>query len=155
MDLVGAVVDNEASSLIRSYRPEDRPVVIALWITCELTRPWNDPGRDIDRKLARDPENLLVFESGGEIVGSVMLGYEGHRGWINYLAVHPSYQRQGIATQLMGEAVSRLRSLGCPKINLQVRSSNASALSFYSEIGFAVDDVTSLGKRLDIDKWSP
>jgi ribosomal protein S18 acetylase RimI-like enzyme len=137
--------------LIRTYRPDDRDALIALWVACELTRPWNDASRDIERKLSRDPENLLVLESEGAILGSVMVGYEGHRGWINYLAVHPSRQRQGLARQLMDEAERRLRGLGCAKINLQVRSSNSSALSFYSQIGFSVDDAISLGKRLEVD----
>jgi ribosomal protein S18 acetylase RimI-like enzyme len=136
---------------IRSFRPGDRDALIALWQACELTRPWNDPGRDIDRKLAVDPENLLVLDSDGDVVGSVMVGYEGHRGWISYLAVHPTHQRQGLARQLMDEAERRLRNLGCSKTNLQVRNGNASALAFYARIGFAADDVVSLGKRLLID----
>ena len=138
--------------MIRSYHAEDRDSLIALWIRCELTRPWNDPSRDIDRKLEVDPENLLVLDADGEIVGSVMVGYEGHRGWVNYLAVHPDHRRQGWARQLMGEAETRLRTLGCPKINLQVRSSNRAALEFYSRIGYVVDDVVSLGKRLEVDE---
>lgn len=138
--------------LIRPYRPKNRDSLIALWLHSELTRPWNDPGRDIDRKLEVDPENLLVLDAEGEILGSVMVGYEGHRGWVNYLAVHPSHQRQGWARQLMDQAETRLRELGCPKINLQVRSSNTSALEFYSRIGFVVDDVVSLGKRLEVDE---
>ena len=80
-----------------------------------------------------------------------MVGYEGHRGWISYLAVHPIHQRQGLARQLMEEAERRLRNVGCSKINLQVRNGNASALAFYARIGFVADDVVSLGKRLLID----
>jgi ribosomal protein S18 acetylase RimI-like enzyme len=136
---------------IRPFRPGDRAALIALWQTCELTRAWNSPGRDIDRKLAVDPDNLLILELDGDVIGSVMVGYEGHRGWINYLAVHPDHQRQGFARQLMDEAERRLRHLGCPKINLQVRAGNTGALAFYARIGFLIDDVTSLGKRLDVD----
>ena len=138
--------------MIRPYLPEDRESLLALWGQCGLTRSWNDPGKDIDRKLAVDPKNLLVLEEDGAILGSVMVGYEGHRGWVNYLAVHPSQQRQGWARELMVEAEARLRELGCPKINLQVRSSNSSALEFYARIGFVVDDVVSLGKRLEGDE---
>ena len=100
---------------IRSFRPGDRAALIALWQACELTRPWNDAGRDIDRKLAVDPENLLVLDSDGDVVGSVMVGYEGHRGWISYLAVQPIHQRQGLARQLMEEAERRLRNVGVRK----------------------------------------
>jgi ribosomal protein S18 acetylase RimI-like enzyme len=140
------------TAVIRSFQPGDRDALITLWADCDLTRPENDPSRDIDRKLAHDPENLLVLDANGAIVGSVMLGYEGHRGWINYLAVHPSHRRQGWARQLMEEAERRLRDVGCAKINLQVRSSNKETLAFYSQVGFVVDDVISLGKRLEFDQ---
>ena len=80
-----------------------------------------------------------------------MVGYEGHRGWINYLAVHPDFQRQGLATRLMAEAESILSELGCPKINLQIRKSNHSVRSFYESIGFVEDDVLSMGRRLITD----
>ena len=137
--------------VIRSYRPGDREAVVSLWSICELTRPWNDPNRDIDRKLARDAENLLVLEDDGRLIGSVMVGYEGHRGWVNYLAVHPDRRRQGFGRLLMEEAERRLRDLGCPKVNLQVRTSNVSAGEFYRQIGYALDDALSFGKRLEHD----
>jgi ribosomal protein S18 acetylase RimI-like enzyme len=140
------------TAMIRSFQSGDRDALIALWADCDLTRPENDPSRDIDRKLARDPENLLVLDADGAIVGSVMLGYDGHRGWINYLAVHPSHRRQGWARQLMEEAERRLRDVGCAKINLQVRSSNRETIAFYSQVGFVVDDVIGLGKRLEFDQ---
>jgi ribosomal protein S18 acetylase RimI-like enzyme len=140
------------TAVIRSFQSGDRDALITLWADCDLTRPENDPSRDIDRKLARDPENLLVLDADGAIVGSVMLGYDGHRGWINYLAVHPSHRRQGWARQLMEEAERRLRDVGCAKINLQVRSSNRETIAFYSQVGFVVDDVIGLGKRLEFDQ---
>jgi ribosomal protein S18 acetylase RimI-like enzyme len=118
---------------------------------CQLTRPWNDPYRDIDRKLSRDASNLLVVEDDGELVGSVMVGYEGHRGWINYLAVRPGHQRQGLGRLLVGEAERRLRELGCAKVNLQIRASNKPAVEFYRHIGYTVDDVISMGRRLAND----
>ena len=141
--------------VIRSYRPGDREAVVSLWSICELTRPWNDPNRDIDRKLARDAENLLVLEEDGELIGSVMVGYEGHRGWVNYLAVHPDHQRQGLGRLLMDEAERRLRDLGCAKVNLQVRASNETAREFYRQIGYTVDEAVSFGKRLEHDIPSP
>ena len=128
---------------------------MSLWSICELTRPWNDPNRDIDRKLARDAENLVVLEEDGELIGSVMVGYEGHRGWINYLAVHPAHRRQGLGRLLMDEAETRLRGLGCPKVNLQVRNSNEAAREFYRQIGYTFDEAVSFGKRLEHDAQPP
>ncbi len=124
---------------------------MSLWSICELTRPWNDPNRDIDRKLARDAENLLVLDDDGRLIGSVMVGYEGHRGWVNYLAVHPDRRRQGLGRLLMDAAERRLRDLGCPKVNLQVRTSNEAAKDFYRRIGYSVDEAVSFGKRLEHD----
>jgi ribosomal protein S18 acetylase RimI-like enzyme len=97
------------------------------------------------------PELFIVAEVEGALVGTVMCGYEGHRGWINYLAVLPVKQRAGIGRALMGEAEKKLRALGCPKINLQVRVGNEKVLAFYRALGFSVDDVVSMGKRLEKD----
>jgi ribosomal protein S18 acetylase RimI-like enzyme len=137
--------------LVRSYLPPDREGLVNLWSVCGLVRPWNDPYRDIDRKLARDPENLLVAEHDGEVVGSVMVGYEGHRGWVNYLAVHPDHRGRGLGRRLMERAEELLGQLGCAKVNLQVRSSNEEAIGFYRRIGYSVDDSVSMGRRLEVD----
>jgi len=94
---------------------------------------------------------FLVGCSDEQVIATVMAGYDGHRGWINYLAVHPDHQRAGIGRRMMEEAESRLRATGCPKINLQVRSGNAAVIEFYKTIGFRLDDVVSFGKRLDPD----
>lgn len=136
---------------IREFQPTDQEAVIALWIRCGLTRPWNNPHADIERKLAVDPDLFLVGEIDGAIVASVMGGYEGHRGWINYLAVDPSMQRRGLGRQMMDAVEARLLALGCPKINLQVRDTNEQATGFYRAIGYAVDPVVSFGKRLIVD----
>ena len=142
---------------IRPYRASDEEAVVALWEACGLVRPQNNPRKDIARKRAVNAEWFLVAESVAEagaaarIVGTVMVGYEGHRGWINYLAVEPDGQRVGVGRALMAEAERRLRDVGCPKINLQVRTSNAAVLAFYARLGFAQDDVVSLGKRLEFD----
>jgi ribosomal protein S18 acetylase RimI-like enzyme len=93
----------------------------------------------------------LVGEIDGRIIGTCIAGYEGHRGWINYLAVAPTYQRRGLATRLMKEAERLLGNAGCPKINLQVRASNVDVIEFYKSIGFIIDDVVSMGKRLEKD----
>ena len=135
----------------RPFAPADEAAVIALWRACGLLRPQNDPRKDIARKLKVNPEWFLVAEDGGRIVGTVMAGYEGHRGWINYLAVEPARQRGGLGRQLMAEAEERLRAAGCPKINLMVRTDNAGVVAFYERIGFTQDKVVSLGKRLEAD----
>ncbi len=139
------------TAVLRPYQRGDRQALVSLWSTCQLTRPWNDPYQDIDRKLARDASNLVVLHEDGELVGSVMVGYDGHRGWINYLAVHPGHQRHGLGRLLMGEAERRLRELGCAKVNLQIRASNKAAIEFYQHIGYTVDDVISMGRRLEDD----
>lgn len=136
---------------IRPFKADDESAVIELWNQCDLLRPWNDPRRDIQRKLSVNPELFLVGLTQGTIVATVMAGYEGHRGWINYLAVSPECQRQGLGREIMEAAEQRLRQLGCPKINLQVRTTNQSVIDFYQQLGFKIDDVVSLGKRLEHD----
>jgi len=133
---------------IRPFREADEAQVVALWRACGLTRPWNDPHRDIARKLAMQRELFLVGEEGGRIVASVMAGYEGHRGWVNYLAVDPGRRRAGLGAQLMQRVEELLLAQGCPKINLQVRASNAEVLAFYRALGYAQDEVVAMGKRL-------
>ncbi len=134
--------------IIRPYQPTDEAAVVALWQACGLVAPQNDPHKDIARKLGVNPEWFLVAEADGRIVGTVMVGYEGHRGWINYLAVEPARQRGGLGKTLMDEAERRLRAAGCPKINLQVRPTNRGVIAFYERIGFSVEGSVSLGKRL-------
>jgi ribosomal protein S18 acetylase RimI-like enzyme len=130
---------------------EDQTEVIALWRAAGLVRPQNDPFKDIARKIRVNPEWFLVAEEKGRIVGTVMAGYEGHRGWINYLAVEPSRRRCGLGRLLLAEAERLLRAAGCPKINLQVRTGNTAAMEFYRSIGFAPDDAVSFGKRLVLE----
>jgi ribosomal protein S18 acetylase RimI-like enzyme len=137
---------------VRSFRPEDEKAVVDLWLACNLIVPHNNPGRDIARKLRVNPEWFLVGELDGTVVASCMVGYEGHRGWINYLAVAPSHQRRGHARRLMEEAERLLRQAGCPKINLQIRASNKGVIEFYRNIGFRIDEVLSMGKRLEPDQ---
>ncbi len=136
---------------IRPFEPADEEAVIALWQRCGLTRPWNDPHKDIRRKIAVHPERFLVGSHDGAIVATVMFGYDGHRGWIYYLGVAPEHERRGFGREIMAEAERQLRAAGCPKINLQVRTSNQEVIAFYRSIGFALDDVVSLGKRLEHD----
>jgi ribosomal protein S18 acetylase RimI-like enzyme len=136
---------------IRPFQSGDEKSVVALWQRCDLVRPWNDPQRDIERKLCVRPELFLVGVLDGRIVASVMAGYEGHRGWLNYLAVTPELQRRGYARAIVAEAERLLRQAGCPKINLQIRTSNHGVIEFYRRLGYSVDDVVSMGKRLEHD----
>jgi ribosomal protein S18 acetylase RimI-like enzyme len=139
---------SEAKPDIRPYSPQDESAVITLWQKCNLTRPWNNPERDIERKLKVNPELFLVGAIDSRVIATVMGGYEGHRGWVNYLAVDPEHQRNGIGRRMMAAIEGKLLAMGCPKINLQVRTGNQSALSFYERIGYKTDDVVSMGKRL-------
>jgi ribosomal protein S18 acetylase RimI-like enzyme len=136
---------------IRPFRPADEDAVIKLWHRCDLIRPQNDPRKDIARKLAVQPEMFLVAVIDGAIVGSAMCGYDGHRGWINYLGVDPDHRFKGIGRALMAEAERLFRAMGCPKINLQVRSTNEAVIAFYRAVGFVMDDVVSMGRRLERD----
>lgn len=133
---------------IRPYAAGDETAVIELWDKCRLTRPWNDPRKDIARKLAVQPELFLVGVLGEAIVATAMAGYEGHRGWVNYLAVSPEHQRRGLGRTLMREVEKRLMERGCPKLNVQVRAANSEALQFYRRLGYAQDEAVALGKRL-------
>ena len=133
---------------IREFTVNDTEAVIAIWRECELVVGWNDPHKDIERKLKVNPELFLVAELDKRIVGSVMGGYEGHRGWINYLAVSPDVQKNGYARRLMLAIEQRLLAIGCPKINLQVRSTNQSVIDFYRHIEFVQEQTVSFGKRL-------
>jgi ribosomal protein S18 acetylase RimI-like enzyme len=133
--------------ILRTYAEPDREAVIALWHAAGLTRPWNDPGRDIDRATSTWPELFLVAAAEG-VVGTAMAGYDGHRGWVYYLAVEPGRQGEGIGRALLAEAESRLTALGCPKVMLMVRRGNEAAHGFYGGLGYSEDEVATFGKRL-------
>ncbi len=136
---------------IREYNEKDENEVVSLWTACGLATPQNDPSKDIQRKLQVDRDLFLVGYDENGIVATVMGGYEGHRGWINYLAVKPSARRKGYGRLIMQAVEARIRAKGCPKINLQVRTGNTEATAFYSAMGYRNDDVISLGKRLEMD----
>jgi ribosomal protein S18 acetylase RimI-like enzyme len=137
---------------IRPYQSADEPAVIDLWMRCGLIVPHNNPQTDIQRKLRVAPDLFLVGVLEQEVVAAVMVGYEGHRGTVNYLAVEPRLQMTGYGRQIMRHAENLLRELGCPKINLLVRGSNAAVIAFYEGLGFACEDVVCLGKRLLVDE---
>lgn len=132
----------------RQFHPDDTEATVALWQACGLTRPWNDPHKDIERKLQQEPELFIVAEHNGQLLGSVMAGYDGHRGWIYYLSVLPQYQSQGLGKSLVLQAEQRLRSKGCPKIQLMIRHDNSGVQDFYRTLGYESAEVVVLGKRL-------
>jgi ribosomal protein S18 acetylase RimI-like enzyme len=134
---------------IRIYNNDDYDRVVKLWKTAFPDEPpHNDPVILIKRKLTVQPELFFVCCQEEKIVGAVMAGFDGVRGWIYHLAVHPEYRRKGIATQLMRTAANSLKGKGCPKINLQVRSTNLEVIGFYRSIGFNIEDRVSMGMRL-------
>ena len=109
---------------IRRYETGDEASVIDLWTRCGLTRPWNDPSRDIARKLTVQPELFLVGVVDGRLVATVMAGFDGHRGWVNYLAVDSAFRKHGFGRALMRRVKQDLAAMGRPKLNMQIRGSN-------------------------------
>jgi len=140
--------NSNVSLLIREYNNSDIEGVLQLWKECNLLFPGNDPVKDIELKVAFQPELFLVGVSENEIAATLMAGYDGHRGWLNYLGVLPQYQRQGYASQMIDHAIIILKNLGCPKINLQVRNNNIGVIEFYKKIGFYEHEVVSMQRKL-------
>lgn len=143
---------------IRAFAAADEAAAVALWRDCGLLRPWNDPHKDIARKRLVQPELFLVACLPGRagaparLVGTAMAGYDGHRGSVYYLAVAPELKGRGVGRALMAAVEERLRGLGCPKLNVLVRTSNLLVVDFYGRLGYAQDDALSLGKRLIPDQ---
>jgi ribosomal protein S18 acetylase RimI-like enzyme len=138
--------------LIRPFSRADTDAVVTLWTDCGLVRPWNDPLADIERKLSEQPELFLVgVDEGGTVIATAMAGFDGHRGWVHYLAVDPTLQRKGFGRQLMAEVERLLVERGCPKLSLQIRDDNTKVIGFYRGLGYGQDNVISLGKRLILD----
>ncbi len=136
---------------IRPFDRADTEAVVGLWRECNLVVPWNDPYKDINRKLNVDPELFLVGELEGAVVATAMAGYEGHRGWINYLAVAPGLQGRGLGRALAERVETLLTKRGCPKINLLIRETNQEIIAFYQAMGYVRDESIALGKRLEPD----
>lgn len=140
---------DEMAYAIRTYAPSDRRELVDLWQRVfPEDPPRNAPDRLIDSKLRIQPELLLIAEAGDGLAGAVMAGYDGFRGWIYHLAVLPEYRRRGVATQLVAEAERRLKDLGCSKVNLQIRASNAGVAEFYRAVGYEVEERVSMGRVL-------
>ena len=127
----------------------DRAAVIALWQAAGLTRPWNDPQADFDLALANPNSTILLARDGADLTGCVLVGFDGHRGWVYYLACKPDRRGTGIGRMLMAAAEDWLRARGSPKIQLMVRSDNAAAQGFYAALGYDVQEVVTIGRRLD------
>jgi ribosomal protein S18 acetylase RimI-like enzyme len=135
---------------IRPYQEADQAAVAQLWRQVFPNAPaWNHPETDIRRKLAVQRDLFLVATLDGKVIGTAMAGYDGHRGWVYYVVVHPGHRRQGIGTALMGNVEQRLAALGCPKLNLQVRADNHQVVAFYQHLGYDVEERISMAKRLE------
>lgn len=135
--------------IVSQIADADIDAVVALWRHCDLTRPWNDPHADLAQARATPTSTVLVGHLEGVLVASVMVGYDGHRGWVYYLAVAPQAQRGGLGRQMMQAGETWLRDRGAPKIQLMVRNTNTAAIGFYERLGLERQDVVTLGKRLD------
>jgi ribosomal protein S18 acetylase RimI-like enzyme len=138
--------------VIRPFGERDTDAVIRLWQDCDLTRPWNDPRKDIARKLTTQPELFLVATDAdattGEVIATAMVGFDGHRGWISYLAVAQDRRGEGHARTLIAEAERLLIELGCPKLMLMVRAENTAVIDLYEHLGYTLEPTRLLGKRL-------
>lgn len=134
--------------IIRPFSSADTEQTIKLWQECELVVSHNDPVKDIERKMKVDPDLFLVGEREDQIIATAMAGYEGHRGWIYYLAVSPRHQRHGLGRAMVLEAEKLLLAKGAPKIDLMVRSGNNKVIGFYQALGYVVEPVSVMGKRL-------
>ena len=136
---------------IRAFELPDTEAVVSLWQQTGLTRPWNNPYQDISRKLSVQPDLFLVAVEDRAVVGTVMAGYDGHRGWLYYLASAPERRGEGIARKLVAEAEELLTEMGCPKVQLMVRPENGIAQGFYDALGYEPFETWSTGKRLIAD----
>lgn len=137
---------------LRPFTVADTEAVVALWTEVGLVRPWNDPRRDIQRKLTTQPELFLVIDEGSQVIATAMVGYDGHRGWVYYLAVAPERRGLGHARALMAEAERLLIERGCPKIMLMVRADNDTVIGMYEGLGYATESTVVMGKRLIPDE---
>ncbi len=134
---------------IRDLAPHEADRAVALWTQCGLTRPWNDPHADLDRALDAPTSTVLAAVEDQDLVGTAMVGHDGHRGWVYYLAVAPGQRRNGVGRHLMGASEAWLRDQGAPKIQLMVRQGNDAVLEFYAALGYTDQETVTLGRFLD------
>ena len=133
--------------IIRKFETADTEKVVDVWDKCGLLYPANDPYMEIRNKTSFQPDLFLVGESDGQVMASVMIGYEGRRGWINYLAVLPEYQGKGYGRTLVEHSLELLKEIGAPKVNLLVRPTNTKVQAFYEKCGFEFEEVTMMSYR--------
>ena len=132
----------------RAIVDEDVGAVIALWKSCGLTRPWNNPEKDIAFARGKPHSDILVGATDGKVVASIMVGHDGHRGSFYYVAVDPKYQHHGIGQALIRAGEEWLKERGVWKVNLLIRQENADVQGFYKRLGYEVNEVMSMGQRL-------
>lgn len=137
---------------ISEIRDGDVDAVIALWQACGLTRPWNDPHADIAFARSVDNATVLVGRHEGTVAASVMVGHDGHRGTIYYVAVDPTLQGRGLGATVMDAAEAWLRARGVWKLNVLVRADNAPVVGFYEAHGYTVENLVNLSKWIDPSK---
>tara|TARA_R110000824_G_scaffold209_15_gene1089 strand:- start:12940 stop:13371 length:432 start_codon:yes stop_codon:yes gene_type:complete len=138
----------EVAMRVSSASESDMDDVIALWEACDLTRPWNDPVADYRLALANDTSAILLAHRQGALVASIMAGFDGHRGWVYYLAVAPDCQKRGLGKKMMEAAEKWLRECDAPKIQLMVRDDNEAAIGFYKALGYELQPVVTIGRKL-------
>jgi len=134
--------------VIEPLRPVHRSAAVELWHQAGLTRPWNDPGDDLDRALDGSASTVLAAIEGDALIATAMVGHDGHRGWVYYLAVRADARGRGCGRAMMQAAEAWLSERGIPKLNVMVRGDNAGARGFYAALGYDVDDVVVLSRRL-------
>jgi ribosomal protein S18 acetylase RimI-like enzyme len=135
--------------ILRPFKDDDLEGVVDMWRKVFPNAPaHNQPDQDIRRKLSVQRQLFLVAQLGFEIIGTAMAGYDGHRGWVYYVAVSPQHRRRGVGSMLMQRVEQDLAQMGCPKINLQVRATNQNVIAFYKKLGYDVEERVSMGKRL-------
>ncbi len=135
--------------MIAQAQAADEAAVIALWEACGLTRPWNDPARDFRLAVEGATSAILILRGEAGLAASVMTGFDGHRGWVYYLAVAPERRRGGLGARMMAAAEAWLRARGAAKIQLMVRDDNEAALGFYEALGLERQEVVVLGRFLN------
>lgn len=134
---------------IRKFKQSDKDSVISLWKEIfSSEKLHNDPKLSIEMKIKHSKDLFFIAEENNLVVGTVMVGFDGHRGWIYSLAVKPDFRKKGIGTKLMKEAITQLKSLGCLKVNLQIEEDNSGVVDFYEKIGFLIEDRISMGMKL-------
>jgi hypothetical protein len=140
---------NAREASLRQYEPADKDNLVELWSVCELLRPWNDSLEDIHLCVTTPSSELVVADSAGQLIGSAMLGHDGHRGWVYYLAVHPNWQRNGIGRSLMSYAEEWMDQRQVPKIQAMIRADNLPVRGFYKRLGYQDNDVQVVEKFLN------